>query len=301
MTACPMPAARASQQTDPPRASSAVSDTISPAVEQQLRRRLRGWARGYLRMPEQEIADAYQTAWGKVLAAERSNKPVRNLEHALRWGLANAWREECRRRHRHPISALDEEALRGHPAASQPDACEQAEQREVARYLSSLAQIVGELPWQIVYLRRAAGLSPAEVCARLGISERRYRTEHARAVKTICTSLAEDLAARECVSRRPALQRVALDETSAAERESVAGHVRHCSSCRRVLLAMKANAPREKAPPGAGPIATTMSQALRYESAGPRRSDQRNGARHEPLGGDQRQPRRWAVGPGVLA
>lgn len=222
-----------------PRTAGGSTTQISASDESDLRRRLGRWSYRFLGLPDAEFPDAYQGAWRKVLDGERRGRPVRNLEHALRWGIHNTWLEECRRRRRRPTAPLDEcspTAFREQPV---PDPAEQIERLEAARYLFEAMGTVDELSWRVVLLRRVWGLSPAEVCSTLGISRRTYRTEHARALTRIYSQLAESLASQECAERRDTLRAVAAGHASAKQEQEVHGHVRNCTGCRRLLTAME--------------------------------------------------------------
>jgi hypothetical protein len=168
---------------------------------------------------------------------------VRNLEHALRWGIHNSWLEECRRRRRRPTAPLDETSPTAYRSQAPPDPAEQVERLESARYLFEAVGTIDELSWRVVLLRRVWGLSPAEVCSTLGISRRTYRTEHARALTLIYKRLSETLAGQECAERQDALRTVAADDADAGLRKDVSAHVRNCSGCRRLLAAMQRSEP----------------------------------------------------------
>ena len=107
---------------------------LSAAEERRLRRRLRRWAGRFFGLADDEFAEAYQQAWERLILLDRRGRPVRNLEHALRWEVGNAWRQELRRRR--PVRALDEtsecELAR---ADRRPSVHERVEQVDVARYL----------------------------------------------------------------------------------------------------------------------------------------------------------------------
>ena len=165
--------------------------TIRANEEKRLRRRVRSWARGFLGLNDRDFDDAYQAAWLRVIEYLRSGRPVRNLEHFLRWEVANSWRMELRRRKRRPAVRLEgcrEEMLAN---ASAPDVAEQAERIGDARLLLELIGSMDVTRKQVLLLRNAWGLSPGEVCRLLGISRRTYREEHAGAFKEIHAKAAQ--------------------------------------------------------------------------------------------------------------
>lgn len=216
---------------------------LSAGEERELRLRLSRWSRRFLGLPDAEFADAYQGAWRKVLDGERRGRAVRNLEHALRWGIHNSWLEECRRRRRRPTAPLDETSPTAYRSQAPADPAEQVERLESARYLFEAVGTIDELSWRVVLLRRVWGLSPAEICSTLGISRRTYRTEHARALTLIYKRLSETLAGQECAERHAALRAVAAEDADAELEQGVGAHVRNCSSCRRLLAAMQRSEP----------------------------------------------------------
>jgi RNA polymerase sigma factor (sigma-70 family) len=211
--------------------------------EAELRRRLARWAGRFLGLPEVEFADAYQGAWCKLLEARLKGRPVRNLEHALRWAIHNCWLEECRRRRRHPTVPADQCAPNAFRERTAPDPAEQIERLEAARYLFRAARSIDELSWQVVLLRDVWGLSPAEVCATLGIGRRTYRSKHARALLAIYGQLAAALAGQECADRNRALRAVAAGTATGVQRHEVERHTRHCAGCRRTLVALTRTSP----------------------------------------------------------
>jgi RNA polymerase sigma factor (sigma-70 family) len=216
---------------------------LSTDDEAELRRRLERWAGRFLGLPEGEFADAYQGAWRKLLESRRKGRPVRNLEHALRWAIHNCWLEECRRRRRHPTVPVDECAPNAFRHQAAPDPGEEVERLEAARYLFEAARTIDELSWQVVLLRDVWGLSPAEVCETLGIAGRTYRRKHARALIAIYSRLAAALAEQECADRNQALRAVAAGAATGVQRHEVERHIRHCASCRRTLAALARNGP----------------------------------------------------------
>ena len=218
--------------------------------EAELRRRLARWAGRFLGLPEAEFADAYQGAWRKLLESRRRGRPVRNLEHALRWAIHNCWLEECRRRRRHPTVPVDECAPNALRHQTGPDPAEQIERLEAARYLFRAARSIDELSWQVVLLRDIWGLSPAEVCDMLGIAGRTYRSKHARALIAICSQLAAALAAQGCADRNKALRAVATGAATCVQRHEVERHTRHCASCRRTLATLARYCQRAHRRPG---------------------------------------------------
>ena len=159
--------------------------------QERLRRRVRTWARGFLGLTDGEFDDAYQTAWLRVMEHLTADRHIRNLEHFLRWEVANSWRMELRRRKRHPTVRLEmcpEERLGSGLA---PDAAAHMERIENARLLLELIGSMEATRRQVLLLRNAWGLSPGEVCRLLGISRRTYREEHAGAFKEIHAKAAQ--------------------------------------------------------------------------------------------------------------
>jgi RNA polymerase sigma factor (sigma-70 family) len=233
----PQDRARARRERHDPIAQLADND------EAELRRRLARWAGRFLGLPEAEFGDAYQDAWRKLLESRSRGRPVRNLEHALRWSIHNCWLEECRRRRRHPTVPVDECAANAFRDQTGPDPAEQIERLEAARYLFRAARAVDELSWQVVLLRDIWGLSPTEVCDTLGISGRTYRSKHARALMAIYSQLATALADQECTDRNQALRAVAAGTATSVQRHEVERHTRHCASCRRALGALARSSP----------------------------------------------------------
>jgi RNA polymerase sigma factor (sigma-70 family) len=226
---------------DRPRAPLTRHDPISQLAateEAQLRRRLFRWARRFLGLPEAEFADAYQGAWRTLLESRHRGRPVRNLEHALRWEIHNCWVQECRRRRRHPTVPVEECAPDEFRDQIGPDPAEEIERLEAARQLFRAARSTDELSWRIVLLRDIWGLSRAEVRDTLGITRHTYRSKHAGAMITIYGQLAPVLAERECADRNQALRAVAAGTATGVERHKVERHTRHCASCRRVLATL---------------------------------------------------------------
>ncbi len=222
-------------------ATSEPSDSLSKLGAQEehdLRRRLARWAVRFLGLPEAEFDDAYQGAWRKLLEGRRNGRPVRNLEHALRWAIHNCWLEECRRRRRRPTVPFDECTPSDFRRTSGADPIEQIERLEAARHLFEAARTIDEVSWRMVLLRDLWGLSPAEVCESLGIAGRTYRRKHARALVAIHSRLAPALAEAECADRRDALRAVATGTASSFERQQIKRHTRRCATCRRALAAL---------------------------------------------------------------
>lgn len=156
--------------------------TIRATEEKRLRRRVRSWAHGFLGLNDREFDDAYQAAWVRVIEYLRSGRPVRNLEHFLRWEVANSWKMEFRRRRRRPSVPLDDCPVRALDNALAPDPAEQVEHR------AELLELIGSMELrrrQVLLLRDACGHTPAEVCRVLGITRHVYREEHAEAIKEI--------------------------------------------------------------------------------------------------------------------
>jgi RNA polymerase sigma factor (sigma-70 family) len=153
-----------------------------------LRHRVRRWAGRFFGLTDEEFAEAYQQAWERLVILTRRGRPVRNLEHALRWEVGNAWRQELRRRR--PVRSLDEtsecELAR---ADRRPSVHERVEQVDAARYLLRAAH---PRRVQVLLLRDICGLTTDEICARLGISEATVRRDRAAAVADLQRRL-EDL------------------------------------------------------------------------------------------------------------
>jgi RNA polymerase sigma factor (sigma-70 family) len=160
---------------------------LSPAEERRLRRRLRRWAGRFFGLADDEFAEAYQQAWERVIRLSRQDRPVRNLEHALRWEVGNAWRQELRRRR--PTRPLDEtsecELAR---ADRRPDVHEQVEQLDAARYL---LRATHPRRVQVLLMRDVCGLTTDQICDRLGISEATVRRDRAAALSDIYHRLEE--------------------------------------------------------------------------------------------------------------
>ena len=170
---------------------------LSAAEELGLRRRVRRWAGRFFGLTDEEFAEAYQQAWERLVLLERRGRPVRNLEHALRWEVGNAWRQELRRRR--PVRSLDEtsecELAR---ADRRPGVHEQVEQVDAARYLLRAAH---PRRVQVLLLRDVCGLTTDQICERLGISEATVRRDRAAALADIRRRL-EELRGGESRTRR---------------------------------------------------------------------------------------------------
>jgi RNA polymerase sigma factor (sigma-70 family) len=157
-------------------------DGLTSREERELRVRLVAWSGRFLGLAWGEFPDCYQQAWESVMRGERQGRPVRNLEHALRWGISNAWRQECRRRRRRPADPLDDanDSRLADPTSSDPH--ERAEQLDAVRYL---LQVVDGRAREVLLLRDIYGFTPSQVCERLGISERTLRRERAAALTAL--------------------------------------------------------------------------------------------------------------------
>lgn len=223
---------------------------LDPLVERELRTRLRRWWRGRLRVPDREFDDAYQAAWRKLLETERRGRPTRNLEHALRWNLRNAWLEECRRRRRRPAIALEDatEAALAASATAAPDPGEFVERLEAARYLFEAIGTLTERQRRILLLRDVCGLKPGEVCRLLAISGSTERHEHAAAVRQACARVGELIDGRWCAQHRDLLVAYAARRATTAQIHAAQRHLRNCAGCRRRVAAVRLaakTAPRE--------------------------------------------------------
>ncbi len=159
--------------------------TLSARDEQELRRRVGRWAHSFFGLSERDVEDCYQAAWLRVMQKVQRGRPVRNLEHFLRWEVGNSWKMELRRRQRRPSIALEHcsEAALGNALA--PDAADEVERLEDARLMLELVTSMTPRRRRVLLLRDACGVAPAEVCRLLGISRRTYREEHAQALKEI--------------------------------------------------------------------------------------------------------------------
>jgi RNA polymerase sigma factor (sigma-70 family) len=216
---------------------------LSTGEEDELRRRLTRWAARCLGVPTADFEDAYQDAWCKLLKAERNGRPTRNREHALRWAVHNSWLEELRKRRRRPAVGLDsapEAALVANGAA---DPAERAELLEATRYLFEAVGAVSDRQWQIFLFADVFGLRPREIQQRLGISERLYQLDHARALQAIAGRLAE-LLAGECCKRHPELLEAhAASQATPVHERRAQRHLRNCSACSRKPAAPRAARP----------------------------------------------------------
>ena len=171
---------------------------LSAAEERRLRRRLRRWAGRFFGLADDEFAEAYQQAWERLIVLTRRGRPVRNLEHALRWEVGNAWRQELRRRR--PVRALDETSESELARADRrPGVHEHVEQIDAARYLLKATH---PRRVQVLLLRDVCGLTTDEICERLEISEATVRRDRAAALADIRRRL-EDLRGDESATQRP--------------------------------------------------------------------------------------------------
>ena len=169
----------ATQGTDPPK--------LSAAEECRLRRRVRRWAGRFFGLSDDEFAEAYQQAWERLIVLCRKGRPVRNLEHALRWEVGNAWRQELRRRRpTRPLEETSESELAR--ADRRPAVHEQVEQVDAARYA---LRATHPRRVQVLLLRDVCGLTTEQICERLGISEATVRRDRATAAAEIRSRLEE--------------------------------------------------------------------------------------------------------------
>jgi RNA polymerase sigma factor (sigma-70 family) len=236
-TATPTHAPPASGRA-PHRAHDPLSQ-LSTGEEDELRRRLTRWAGRCLGLPRADFEDTYQEAWCKLLKAERNGRPTRNREHALRWAVHNSWLEELRKRRRRPAVALDSAPESALVANGATDPAERAELLEAARYLFEAVGAVSERQWQIFLLADVFGLRPREIQQRLGISERLYQLDHARALQAIGGRLAELLASDWCEQHRELPEAHAACHASPIHERRAQRHLRNCSACRRKLAASR--------------------------------------------------------------
>ena len=167
---------------------------LDPSEEQALRRRLGSWSHFHGGVSPQDFDDVYQDAWCKLLERERKGRPTRNREGALRWAVRNSWLEERRGRGRRPAVDLDSAPEAALVADGAADPAERAELLEAARCLFEAVGAVTDRQWQIFLLADVFGLRPREIHQRLGISERLYQLDHARALQAIGGRLGELLA-----------------------------------------------------------------------------------------------------------
>jgi RNA polymerase sigma factor (sigma-70 family) len=150
-----------------------------------LRARLARWGSRALGLSPADFPDIYQSAWRKLLDAERAGRPTRNQEYALRWAMHNSWLEECRRRRRRPaIGVEDIDMVFTDAGVVTAGPAEQLEQRETMRSVLAALEDVGDRA-AIILLQRVCGFSPDEVCASVGVTRRTYRAEHARAMSAL--------------------------------------------------------------------------------------------------------------------
>jgi RNA polymerase sigma factor (sigma-70 family) len=216
---------------------------LSTREEDQLRRRLTHWAGRCLGLPRADFEDTYQDAWCKLLKAERHGRPTRNREQALRWAVQNSWLEELRKRRRRPAVDLDSAPESALIANGVADPAERAELREAARYLFEAVGAVSDRQWQIFLFADVFGLRPREIQQRLGISERLYQLDHARALQAIAGRLAE-LLAGECCKRHPELLEAhAASQATPVHERRAQRHLRNCSACSRKPAAPRAARP----------------------------------------------------------
>ena len=125
---------------------------------------------------------------------------MRNLEHALRWEVGNAWRQELRRRR--PVRPLEETSESELARADRrPGVHEQVEQVDAARYLLQAAH---PRRVQVLLLREVYGLSTDEICDRLAISEATVRRDRVAALADIRRRLEEMRGPPRSTERSPA-------------------------------------------------------------------------------------------------
>jgi RNA polymerase sigma factor (sigma-70 family) len=148
---------------------------------------VRRWAGRFFGLSDDEFAEAYQQAWERLIVLCRKGRPVRNLEHALRWEVGNAWRQELRRRRpTRPLEETSESELAR--ADRRPAVHEQVEQVDAARYA---LRATHPRRVQVLLLRDVCGLTTEQICERLGISEATVRRDRATAAAEIRSRLEE--------------------------------------------------------------------------------------------------------------
>ncbi len=163
---------------------------LAAADERALRRRLGNWACGH-GVPSADFEDACQDAWCRLLATERRGRRTRNLEHALRWSVSNAWKDEARRRQRRPTVDLDSVAVSALLAGPDADPSKHLERLEAARTLFEAVNGLSDRQRQIVLLADVYERPPSQIWTRLEISERTYQREHALALSKIVEQLGD--------------------------------------------------------------------------------------------------------------
>ena len=210
---------------------------VSADQERALRRRLRGWAHNKLGLRGEDFEDMYQAGWRALLELQRTG-PTHSLEHALRWAIQQRWRNELRRRARRPTVHLDSS---DHPSLVAPDEpADRVERLEEARCLLEAARRLTDRQWQVLLLADICELGPAEVSARLGISPRTYRREHASALSAITAYLEKLSEGDWCAEHRELLASHERGQATSQETQIVRRHLTNCLACRRELTAQRA-------------------------------------------------------------
>jgi len=162
---------------------------LHPQQELALRRRLGNWSRGQRGVSAQDFDDIYQDAWCKLLEGQRQGRRPRNVERVLRWAIRNGYVDAQRRRQRRQAVSLETTPQAALVANTATDPAERAEALEATRCLLQAVDGVTERQRQIIMLADLGGMAPAAIQKRLGISERTYQRDHARALQTIGTRL----------------------------------------------------------------------------------------------------------------
>ena len=161
-----------------------VAHDLDPQRERSLRRWLSNWSRARRGVSTQDFEDIYQDAWCRLLERQHRGGEIRSYEGALLWGVHNSWLMEQRRRRRRPV-ASESAPWETLSAGDTADPVQQIESRETVRRVFEAIAIVPERQRQIVLLADVAGVPPAEIRTRLGISERTYHRDRASALQAL--------------------------------------------------------------------------------------------------------------------
>ncbi len=169
---------------------------LSRAQERALRRRLGSWSRFNRGVAAQDFDDLYQEAWCKLLVGQRrreGHRP-RSVEAVLRWAIGNGAVDAQRRGDRRAVVALETAPQDALVAGGATDPAERAEMLEATRCLLQAVDGVTERQREIIVLAGLGEVAPAEIQKRLGISERTYQRDRARALQAIRARLGALLA-----------------------------------------------------------------------------------------------------------